>query len=71
MSPIADQTAGPIGLTFFVDTHGWPGGVLGKKKSIKKKIQHFFFFFFTGNATLLLVFNNSQIFADLPFKLAH
>ena len=22
-------TAEPIGLTFFVDTHGWPGGVLG------------------------------------------
>ena len=25
MSPIAGQTAGPNGLTFFVDTHGWPG----------------------------------------------
>ena len=26
---IAGQTAGPIGLKVFVDTHGWPGGVLG------------------------------------------
>ena len=25
----ADQTTGPIGLNFFVDTHGWPGGVIG------------------------------------------
>ena len=25
MFPIAGQTAGPIGLKFFVDTHGWPG----------------------------------------------
>ena len=25
MFPIAGQTAGPIGLNFFVDTHGWPG----------------------------------------------
>ena len=29
MFPIADQTAGPIGLNFFVNTHGWPGGVIG------------------------------------------
>ena len=27
MLPVAGQTAGPIGLKFFVDTHGWPGGV--------------------------------------------
>ena len=26
---IAGQTAAPIGLTFCVDTHGWPGGVIG------------------------------------------
>ena len=26
MFPIAGQTAGPTGLKFFVDTHGWPGG---------------------------------------------
>ena len=25
---IAGQTAGPIGLKFFVDTHEWPGGVI-------------------------------------------
>ena len=24
-------TAGPIGLKFFVDTHGWPKGVIGYK----------------------------------------
>ena len=29
MLPIAGQTAGPIGLTLFVDTHGWLGGVVG------------------------------------------
>ena len=38
MFPIAGQTAGPIGLKFFVDTHGWPGGVSGRQK--------FEFFFF-------------------------
>ena len=25
MLPIDGQTAEPIGLNFFVDTHGWPG----------------------------------------------
>jgi len=25
MLRIADQTAGPIGLNFFVETHGWVG----------------------------------------------
>ena len=29
MLRIAGQTAGPNGVTFFVDTHGWPGGVIG------------------------------------------
>ena len=28
MLRIAGQTVGPIGLKFFVDTHGWPGEVL-------------------------------------------
>ena len=42
--PVAGQTAGPIGLKLFVDTHGWPGGVVGSKNEI------FFPFFFTGNA---------------------
>ena len=31
MLPKAGQTAGPNGLKFFVDTHGWSGGVLGLK----------------------------------------
>ena len=29
MLPIAGQTAGPIGQTLLVDTHEWPGGVIG------------------------------------------
>jgi len=29
MLPIAGQTAEPNGLTVFVETHGWPGGVMG------------------------------------------
>ena len=29
MLPIAGQTAKPIGLKFFVDIHGWAGGVIG------------------------------------------
>ena len=29
MLRIAGQTAGPIGLKFFVDTHARPGGVIG------------------------------------------
>ena len=37
---IADQTAGPIGLKFFVDTHGLPGGVIG----IKSIFSNFIFF---------------------------
>ena len=41
MLPIASQTAGPIGLKICVDTHGWLGGVKGKKK-----IRIFFFNFF-------------------------
>ena len=32
MLRIAGQTAGPIGLIFFVDTHGWLGGVKGYEK---------------------------------------
>ena len=27
--PIVGQTAGPTGLKFVVDTHGWPGGDIG------------------------------------------
>ena len=29
MFPLADQTAGPNGLKFVVDTHGYPGGDIG------------------------------------------
>ena len=29
MLRIAGKTVGPIGLKFFVDTHGWPGGFRG------------------------------------------
>ena len=29
MFPLTGQTAGPIGLKFFVDTQGWPGGDIG------------------------------------------
>ena len=36
MLPIGGQTAGPIGLKFFVDTHGWVGSVVGIKKLFDK-----------------------------------
>ena len=51
MLRIAGQTAGSIGQNFFVDTHGWPGGVIAIKIRIfffnifvklKKKFQIFF-----------------------------
>ena len=29
MLRVAGQTARLIGMNFFVDTHGWPGGVIG------------------------------------------
>ena len=45
MLPIAGQTAEPIGLKFFVVTHGWPGGVISKKK--------FEIFFFHGQRRAL------------------
>ena len=41
---IAGQTAGPIELKFFVDTHGWTGCFIGKKIRFLKNI--FFKFFF-------------------------
>ena len=41
MFPIAGQTAGPIGLQFFVDTHGWPGGSYWLKNRFLKK--YFFY----------------------------
>ena len=39
MLPIAGPTAGPNVLIFFVDTHGWPGVVIGEK------VQYFFSIF--------------------------
>ena len=50
MLPIADQTAGPIGLKFFVDTQGWPGGVIGKKSKLLFFQTFFQVFFPTVNA---------------------
>ena len=41
MLSIAGQTAGPIGLNFFVDTQGWEGGVIGQKEF--KFFKTFFF----------------------------
>ena len=46
MFPIARQTAGPIGLTFFVDTHGWPGSAVSFKNQIFF-FQNFVFNFFS------------------------
>ena len=34
MLSIAGQTAGPIGLKFFVDTHEWPGGCYRLKNEL-------------------------------------
>ena len=50
MLPIASQTAGPNGLKFFVDTHGYPVGVIGLKH-LKFFFISFFIkiFFSTGN----------------------
>ena len=47
MLRIAGQTAGLIGLKFFVDTHGWPEGVIGLENStFKEKFLAFFSNFF-------------------------
>ena len=52
MLRIAGQTAGPIGLNFFVDTHGWPGGCYRPNKFELKKfnLNFLFNFFFTSNS---------------------
>ena len=52
MSPVAGQTAGPNELNFFVDTHGWPGGVLALKKF--EYFSSFFNFFPTGPSATIL-----------------
>ena len=46
MLPLAGQTAGPNGLTFFVDPHGWPVDFLGQKNEF---VFNFFCQFFTSN----------------------
>ena len=50
MLPIPGQTAGPIGLKFFLDTQGWPGSVKGYKKTNFFENIFFSIFFFTVNA---------------------
>ena len=50
MLPKSGQTAGTIGLNFFVDTHGWPGSVIGYIK--------FDFFFHWQRRALQLVLHN-------------
>jgi len=62
MLPIASQTAGPIGLKICVDTHGWLGGVKGKKK-----IRIFFFQFFSKIFFLFLKFFFSIFFSTGNF----
>ena len=63
MLPIAGQTAGPIGLTFFVDTQGWPGGIKG----------YFFKFFFHGQrrALQLILHKTEGIYALLTIIVEH
>ena len=39
MFPIAGQTAGPNGLTFFEGTQGYPGN----NKELRAKLQNFIF----------------------------
>ena len=51
MLPKAGQMAGLIRLKFFVDTQGWPGGVIGNNiESNFLFLKNFIFYFFTGNA---------------------
>ena len=50
MLPKAGQMAGLIRLKFFVDTQGWPGGVIGNNiESNFLFLKNFIFYFFTGN----------------------
>ena len=44
-----------LGWNFFVDTHGWPGGVNGMKKSIFFKFLFFQFFYHGQRRALQLV----------------
>ena len=66
MLSIAGQTAGPIGLTFLVDNHGWPGGVIFLKTFFSK---FGFKIFLTGNAGALhLVFKKKPFYVVFKFK---
>ena len=49
MLPIPGQTAGPIGLNFFLDTQGWPGSVKGYKKT--NFFENIFFSIFFSRLT--------------------
>ena len=55
MLRIAGKTTGPIGLKFFVDTHGWLRGVISFI-AIGLKIRFFLMFFFLFFENLFLNF---------------
>ena len=61
---IAGQRAGPIGLKFFVNTHGWPGVLWAKK------IETLFFniFFHWQRRALQLVTNNVVLLGNLSLN---
>ena len=55
MLRMVGQTAGPIGLNFFVDTQGWPGGVNFFFKYIfQKYFSNFFQLVIKYNRMILL-----------------
>ena len=63
MLRIAGQTAGPVGLKFFVDTHGLLGGCYRKIKSNFQFIffSNFFKFFHGKRRALQLVYHKRKI----------
>ena len=67
MLRIAGQTAGQIGLKFFVDTHGWPGGCYRLNK-----IENIFSQFFINIKFQILFFPRatpgSQLVIDISLK---
>jgi len=60
MLSIAGQSAGPIRLKFFVDTHGWPGGVLDEK--------NYKFLFFPLKPYKLYLFHFLCLVDEIVFK---
>ena len=63
MFPIADQTAGPIGLNFL--GHSWvAGGVFAKKIEIKNFYFPTFFFFNGQRRALHLVDYKSRVYCE-------